>query len=116
MCVGAMPCDPRSSRVSARPVPKSCSQTRFTNARDVRGFCEDVSHMANPIRFLGARSGKGFKEFGTSGSTLSPLTNQLPRSKTKVSRRMDAGFSIITGVEGTFDLNNFQNVFFISWY
>ena len=60
--VGGIPCDPRSSNVSARPLPKSCSQTRFTMVRAVKGFCFEVSHIARPNLLRGALAGKGFND------------------------------------------------------
>src|SRR5436190_4105993 len=106
-----MPCVPKSSNVSARPVPKSCSQTRFTIVRAVSGFCLLVIHMARPRRLLGAFLGRGFNEWGTAGITRSALTSQLPRSKTFVGRCIDMGLSIMIGVVGTFAVNNDQNIF-----
>src|SRR5215471_18531002 len=106
-----MPCVPRSSSVSARPVPKSCSHTRFTIVRAVSGLSLLVIHIARPNRLCGAFLGRGFNECGTAAVTTSPLTSQLPRSKTFVGRCIDNGLSIMIGVVGTFVVSNDQNSF-----
>src|SRR6478736_6764969 len=101
-----------SSSVSTKPIPKICSQTRFTKVLDVSGLSLLVIHIARPNRFFGASIGIEGSEAGTSGSTVSPFTNQLPLTKTCVVRFIDKGFSIMMGVVGTLLLSSDQKSFF----
>ena len=47
------PCVPKSSLVSTRPRPKSCSQSRFTATRATSGLLSSTSQRARPRRFDG---------------------------------------------------------------
>src|SRR5690348_16196180 len=110
-----MPCVPRSSSVSAMPVPNNCSHKRLTMVLDVSGFCLLVIHSAKPKRLRGAFFGNAFNECGTSGCTTSPFTSQLPFSKILLTRCMYDGLSIITGVVATESLQSkFQYVLLMS--
>src|SRR5271170_113694 len=100
-----MPCVPRSSNVSAKPVPNNCSHNRFTIVLDVNGFSLLVIHIANPSLLCGMPAGIEFSECGTSASTTFPFDNQLPLSNTCEALCMYEGLSIITGVEGRSKVN-----------
>src|SRR5678815_2676437 len=112
-----MPCVPRSSNVSAIPVPNNCSHKRFTMVLDVSGFCLLVNHIATPKRLWGAFFGNALSACGTSGCTTAPFTSQLPFSNTLDTRCMSVGLSIITGVVATESfLIKLQYVFFFFLY
>src|SRR5690606_41665436 len=50
------------------PSPNSCSHSRFTTVRAVRGLSSCTSHFANPSRLRGKSDGQSFNASGTSRS------------------------------------------------
>src|SRR5437879_8483268 len=68
-CEGVSLCDPRSSLVLTRPVPKYVCQTRLTNERAVVGDLRSTSHWAKSSRVAGAPAGSGCRNAGTPGAT-----------------------------------------------
>ena len=52
LCVGFIPCEPKSSSVSTIPFPKICSHKRFTIVLAVNGCFLSVSHKARSSLFF----------------------------------------------------------------
>ena len=92
---GFSPCNPKSSVVFTKPVPKYCCQKRFTVTRAVKGWFGSTSHLARPSRFVGAPRGSGGRIEGTPGVTLSLFLSYSPRTSMNVSRGFAASFATI---------------------
>ena len=98
--LGGSPCVPKSSLVSTRPMPKTCSQKRFTSTRAVSGLFVSTSQRAKASRFVPLFGGKGFSTAGTPGDTRSPFVRKLPRTSMCVSRGFASSSSTIeVGIE-----------------
>src|SRR5204862_4842403 len=70
-CDGGSPCEPKSSAVFTRPVPKISCQKRFTVTRAVSGFEGSTSHRARPSRLRGRETAIGGSTDGAAGVTSS---------------------------------------------
>ncbi len=85
--MGGEPDEPRSSRVSTIPIPKSCCQKRFTAMRAVSGFSVLAIQraMSSLVGLLGFEVMSGGSAFGVFALVMRlPFSSQLPRSNTWV--------------------------------
>ena len=84
-CDGGSPCEPRSSSVFDRPMPKNCFQSRFIVTRAVSGFSlgHDPTGQIEPREPLVLRLGIARQILAaTPARPRSPLSSsQLPRGK-----------------------------------